>query len=218
MPLTLGLIEILKTVGTLFAAPLLAFDSLWIILPIYINWIFTDIYQEKKGTDLGNAITNGTIAVWVGMDWGRITLHAFLAKEISFGALFATKLAAVIFFIIYGLIIITEGIRVKKITRYIGRVREVTYFALVLTPIFYNVVPINLTTFLAILLGFPIFYFAVELICRITPTPQTYEEQDMPSIGKGAPEEMPELGAEMPGYGQQPPQFPGGGMGGPPFR
>lgn len=217
MPLILSLMEILGTLGKLFAAPFTTPDTLWIIIPIYINWVFTDIYQEKKGTDLGNAITNGTVAVWVGMDWGRTTLHAFLAKEISFGAFFATKLAVVIFFIVYGLIIITEGIRVKKITHYIGRVREVTYFSLMLTPIFYNVVPINLTTFLAILIGFPIFYFAVELICRITPTPKTYDEEQMPSIGKGAPEEMPDLGAEMPQFQQQPPQY-SGGMGGPPFR
>lgn len=210
---------ILSTLGTLFATPLLNFSTLWIIIPVYLNWLFTEIFQEKKGTDLGNAITNGAVAVWVGMDWGRTTTQAILAGELALDSILATKIAIITFFLIYGFIIIVEGIRMKKITHYIGRIREVTYFALVMTPIFYGVVEFNLTTILAILLGFPIFYGIIELICRITPTPQTYDEDqmpsagaDMPDLGKGAEmPQMPELGA---GGAEQMPDLTGQNLGG----
>lgn len=184
---------ILSTLGTLFATPFLNFNTLWIIIPIYLNWFFTEIYQEKKGTDLGNAITNGATAVWVGMDWGKTTVAALTAGTLAFSAEFGVKMAIVAFFLAYGLIIIIEGIRMRKITHYIGRIREVTYFALVMTPLFYGVVPLTFTTVLAILIGFPIFYGIVELIDRITPTPQTYDEDSMPSAGA----EMPDLGKEQ---------------------
>ena len=126
-------------------------------------------------------------------------------------SIFAMKMGIAVLFIVYGLIIIIAGMRVKKIAHYIGRVREVTYFALVLTPIFYNIVPINLTTILAILIGFPIFYGLVELIFRIVPNPKTYDEQEMSPMGSTMPD-MPSETENLPDMSQQQqPQYPPGG-------
>ena len=58
----------------IFAAPLLYLDLLWIIIPIYLTWIFTDFFQERRGTSLGNAITNGAVVLWVCVDWLRQTV------------------------------------------------------------------------------------------------------------------------------------------------
>jgi hypothetical protein len=208
MPLTV--LSVFQTLGGLFLAPIRNPEMLWIIIPIYLNWVFADIYQEKRGTDLGNAVTNGAVAMWVGIDWGRNTYHLLTTNIITIDAVFAAKLVIVTFFIIYGLIIIIESIRIKKIAHFIGRIREVTYFSLMFTPIFYNIIPINLTTILAILIGFPIFYGLVELIFRIAPNPKTYDEQEMSSLGSTIPD-IPSGTENLPDLSPQQPQYPRGG-------
>ncbi len=161
---------------SIFIAPLQNFSMLWIIIPIYLNWIFTDIYQEKKGTSLGNAISNGVVVLWVGIDWARTLINQGI---LSAGwAMFLIKIAIALVAFAYGLIIIIEGIKAKKITHYIGRIREVTYFCLMFTPIFYGVIKPTFTVFAAIIIFFPLFYGIVELIARITPNPKTYEEDE----------------------------------------
>lgn len=46
-------------------------ELLWVLIPVYANWIIGDIYQKRKGTQIGNAISNGFVALWVGLDLGR---------------------------------------------------------------------------------------------------------------------------------------------------
>lgn len=215
---------LLKTWGKIWIAPLGNFEMLWILIPIYLAWIFTEIYQEKKGTSLGNAISNGIVALWIGMDWSRITVRLATTQNLPIDFMFFAKIGGAVFFILYGLLIIIDGIRVKKITHYIGRIREVSYLAIMITPVFYGVIAPNLETFLAILIFFPIFYFIIELICRLTPNPTTYDEDEMPSAGKDMPElgdlgqmpsepAMPEAGRQMQDFGGgAPPNIPGTGQ------
>ena len=177
-------IDIVMRFGQILGAPLKQPDMLWILIPIYLNWIFTDYYQERKGTDFGNAITNGVVAVWVGIDWIRQ-----LIKAKTMGLAAATEIGVSAFFVIYGLIIMVESAKAKKIAHYIGRIREVTYFSIVLTPIFYGVIPLDLITLGAILLFFPIFYGIGEAFDRLLPAPPGEEE----SLGAA-----PDLGTEMP--------------------
>lgn len=202
-------VEIIVRFGQILAAPIKQPDMLWILIPIYLNWIFTDYYQERKGTDFGNAITNGVVAVWVGIDWIRQLIKA---KTIGLAA--ATEIGVSIFFLIYGLIIMVESAKAKKIAHYIGRIREVTYFSIVLTPIFYGVIPFDLVTLVAILLFFPIFYGIGEAFDRLMPAPPGEEESlgEAPDLGAPAGE-MPGLGAEagMPPAGM-PGMPPAGGM------
>ena len=56
--------ELLKTWFSLFAAPVYNLEMLWIIIPTYLNWIFADFFQEKKGTSLGNAISNAKVNLY----------------------------------------------------------------------------------------------------------------------------------------------------------
>jgi len=183
---------------SIFIAPLKDFNMLWIIIPIYLNWIFTDIYQEKKGTSLGNAISNGVVVLWVGIDWSRTVINQGI---LSAGwTMFLIKMAIALLAFAYGLIIIIEGIKVKNITHYIGRIREVTYFCLMFTPIFYGVVKPTFTMFIAIILFFPVFYGIVELIARVTPNPKTYEEE---AIEKEFDKGLGDFGMNEPFGGKQ---------------
>ncbi|MCX6775020.1 MAG: hypothetical protein NTY99_02935 [DPANN group archaeon] len=191
--------EIVSRFGSILGAPLKQPDMLWILLPIYLNWVFTDYFQERKGTDFGNAITNGVVTLWVGLDWARQSI-----KDVVFNAAFATRILICVFFAIYGLIIMVESARAKPIAHYIGRVREISYFAIVATPIFYGVIEINLITIAAILLFFPIWYGIGEAFDRLLPAPpgeDAMSQPDMklpdlepgPSSGAGAMPSMPEM-------------------------
>ena len=205
-------VQIVVRFGQILGAPLKQPDMLWIIIPIYLNWIFTDYLQERKGTDFGNAITNGVVQLWVGIDWIRQII-----KTAELSALFAAKVTICIFSMVWGLIIMVEGARAKKITHYIGRIREVSYFMIVATPIFYGVIAPDWITFAAILLFFPIFYGVGEAFDRLMPAPPGEEESLGAAPDLGAPAgEMPGLGAEagmpsmpeMPSAGGGTPQMP----------
>jgi len=185
------LIQIVMRFGEILAAPIKNPDMLWILVPIYLNWVFTDYYQERKGTDFGNAITNGVVTIWVGMDWIRQSL-----KDAVFNMTLASKIGISVFFMIYGLIIMIESAKAKKIAHYIGRIREVSYFMIVMTPIFYQAIVFDWVTLVAILVFFPVFYFIAEAINRILPAPPGEEE----TFGK-----LPELGPET-SFGEQPMQ------------
>lgn len=171
----------------LFAAPFKNFEILWIAIPLYLNWISTEIWQEKKGTSLGNAISNGFVVLWVALDWGKVTTRMLKDGAIGLDLVFLTKTVVIILMLLYAAAIIIEGIRAKKITHYIGRIREVTYVCLMVTPIFYGLAPANWDTLVSILLFFPAFYFIMELICKIAPNPKTYDEDEMPSMGADIP-------------------------------
>ena len=165
-------IDIIYIFSEILLAPIRHPVLLWILIPVYINWIIGDLYQEKKGTRIGSAISNGFVALWVGLDWGKQ-----LTRDFIFSIESLIQLISVIFFITYGSIILFEGVQGKKIARYIGRVREVTYIIICFTPIFHGFIPLNLYTIIAIVLFFPIFYFVVEIIMVITPSPLKEEEE-----------------------------------------
>lgn len=146
----------------------------WILTPIWVNWFFTEFYQEKHGTDFGNAISNGAIAILAPVDWTR-HLYSLLADgviQFTFGVFLKFMLSFAVF--AYGVFVIVAGIRIKTIVFYIGKIRWVTYVLLVFTPIIYNVIRMDMQTFLAIILFFPLYYWVIEIFDRITPEPKIY--------------------------------------------
>jgi hypothetical protein len=209
--------SIILRFGEILVAPAQNLEMLWIIIPVYLSGILADYYQEKKGTSLGNVISNGFVAMWVGLDWGKQ-----LTAKIDFAALTllnAVQAAMTILLLVYGFFIMFEGMKGKGLSRYIGRVREVTYFIICLSPIFYGVVPIDLDTITAIAVFFPIWYIIFEVVMKLAPNPISIEEEES-GLGKefGGEGELPGgmegLGG-MEGTGQQqypqqqyPPQYP----------
>ncbi len=160
-----GLSYILSLLWTwllIFAAPFAQPAMLWIIIPIYINWIFTDFFQERKGTSLGNAITNGAVVFWVSIDWSRTIANSWPGFSIAI----MVKFILILLTFTYGLIIIVQGIRGKDFVAKFGRIREVTYVLLMFTPVIYDVLQLNLQNVTAMILCAPIFYYVMELIDR----------------------------------------------------
>lgn len=222
------IISIVLREANIFAAPIHDLDMLWILIPVYLSGIFADYFQEKKSTSLGNAISNGFVALWVGIDWCRQLTKTIDLKSIT--SLNVIQAIVAISLITYGIFIMFEGIKGKKFTHYIGRIREVTYIIICVTPVFYGIVPADLTTVIAILLFLPLWYGIWELIMHFAPETEASLEGtggEGGEFGKdlgGEIPEMPDLGGGMPlsrgpqqpggGYPQQPgggyPQQPGG--------
>ncbi len=208
-------------IGKLFAAPFTNPQMLWIIIPVYLNWLFTEFYQEKKGTSFGNAITNGFVALWVGIDWTRTTVDLLLDKTIKSGGGFV-KIGVALLMGIYGIFIVWFGIKGSKAIKVLGRIREVTYLTIMLTPIFYGVVEASFEVILSIIMFFPIFYFIVELLDWVIPDPKVYEEEKKKEFEMPLPAIEPLPSATRvqqpqqhsyynPGFGQQrqyPSQYP----------
>lgn len=170
----------------LFAAPFAKgnADILWIIVPIYISWALAEYYQEKTGTTTGNAISNGFVGLWVGIDWARRLVPSF-----AMTATFAGKAAITLFMFAYGLLIIYSGMKGRKLAVLIGRVKEVSYLMIMFSPIVYGLVPLSWNVVISIILFFPIIYGITELVDRLTPTPA---EEVEPQAARSTPPEMPQ--------------------------
>jgi len=205
-------VSIIIRFGEILTAPAQNFEMLWLLVPVYLNGIVSDYYQEKKSTSLGNAISNGFVALWAGLDWGRqLTSKINLA---SITTLNIVQIVLSILVLLYGVFIMFEGIKGKKITHYIGRIREVTYVIICLTPIFYGVVPLELETLIAILVFFPVWYIIFEIIMKLAPNPASIEEEEGEGgglEGLGKEEELPGMGGEeLPPMEGMPPEQSGG--------
>lgn len=174
-----------------FISPFKNLNMLWIIVPIYVNWIFTDFFQERRRTSFGNAITNGAVTLWVSIDWIRTLMNSWE----GFDLIIFFKFVLIVLVFIYGAVIIVQGIRGKDFVTKFGRVRETSYVMLMFTPIIYGVLELNLLNILAIVLFFPVFYFLIE----------GFNHKVLPKMGfiKKEEEEEKKLEKEeeMPGFG-----------------
>lgn len=154
----------------LFFAPFHNMELLWIIIPIYFTWVITDIYQEKKGTSLGNAVTNGAIVLWVAIDWARYLIRTAQKPDFYFWS----GITLSMIMLMYGALIIYLGIKTHGLTKHIGRIREISYVMIMFSPIIYGAVMLSWKVFLTILIGLPIFYFTFEYLFNLIPDPKTY--------------------------------------------
>lgn len=161
---------------SIFAAPIQEPEMFWIVIPIWINWFFTEFFIEKHGTSFGNAIGNGVIPILASVDWARYLFRLLSEGAISFtfGVFFKFLLSVVVF--VYGVFVIIAGIKIERIVFYIGRIRWITYVLIMVTPIIYNVINFDFQTLLAILLFFPLYWWTIEIFDRITPEPRVYSE------------------------------------------
>jgi len=160
----------------IFAAPIEEPEMFWIIIPIWINWFFTEFFQEKHGTGFGNAISNGAIAILASVDWARYMYRLFADGiiRLAFGVFVKFFVAAAVF--VYGVYVIILGIKTKKIVFFIGKIRWVTYILLMVTPVIYNVIRLDVQTLMAVILFFPLYYWIIEIFDMIAPEPNVYRE------------------------------------------
>jgi len=160
----------------LFLAPIKDPNMLWILFPVYLNWFFTEFYQEKKGTTFGNAISNAFIAVWAGFDWCRTIVST--TKTGVPAQHFELKLGIAGVMLLYGAYIMLQCIKARKNIILLGRIRVVTYVVLMLTPLFYGVVSLSFQIIFIMLLFFPLYYFIIEFIDWLVPDPKSLLEDN----------------------------------------
>ena len=161
---------------SIFAAPIEEPEMFWIIIPIWVNWFFTEFYQEKKGTSFGNAVSNGAIAILASVDWARYMYRLYSEGiiKLSFGTF--AKSVAVFGVLVYGMYVIRLGTKGDKRVHIIGKIRWVTYILLMLTPIIYNVFKFDFQTVFSMIFFFPLYYWVIEIFDTITPEPKIYRE------------------------------------------
>jgi len=162
---------------SIFKAPFKQPEMFWIIIPIWVNWFFTEFFVEKHGTTFGNAISNGVVPILASLDWTRY-IYRLVSEgliQLTFGTYL--KFALAVFVFGYGVFVIVAGIKIKNIIFYIGRIRWITYVLLMITPIIYNVIKFNIRTLLAIVVFFPLYWIVIEIFDRITPEPRVYQEE-----------------------------------------
>ncbi len=168
----------------MFVAPLKNLEMLWIIIPIWGVWVFSEFFQEKKGTSFGNAVTNGATLVFVGIDWIRYVVRQISGGSLSFGVESASKFAVAAAIIVFGLLIIIMGIKGRGLVRLLGRVRETTYTMLMFSPVVYGVIDFSLRNLAIILAFFPLFYILIEILDRVVPTPHMFELEEEEMLDK----------------------------------
>jgi hypothetical protein len=170
------LLQLVYTWLGLFAAPFFNESLLWIVIPVYLNWILAEFYSEKLGgVSFAGAITKGVVLIWVGIDWTRKTTD-FLNSDVLGLTLFKYFLCFV--WVAFGIFMIYQGISRKKLVKFIGKSRNTTYLTLIFTPLLYNVAPLSLEVLLVVVLFFPIYYLVVEILSRITPKPKIGQEEE----------------------------------------
>ncbi len=165
-------------------------ETVWIIVPIWLSWFFAEFFQEKQGTSFGNAISNGVIPFWVGIDWVRQITSQLLNAQITFGRLTLGKYFLSVLIMAYGLTIIILGIKKKGIIKYLGRIREVTYILVVFTPFIYGEIEPSFIYFLSAIIFFPIFYGIIELIDWLTPEPVALKEDEEEGKSSGSSDQF----------------------------
>ena len=153
----------------LFGAPIRDTNILWILVPIWVSWFFTEFFQEKRGTGFGNAITNGGVSIWVAIDWSRHLTNSLASGDIATDYTLYVKFALSAFVLVYGIVVIVKGLKRKKFASIGGRIRVITYILVMFTPIIYDTSQINLMNIVSIMIYFPVFYFLLEIIDSIVP-------------------------------------------------
>ena len=103
----------------LFLAPIRDPTMLWILVPVYLNWFFSEFYQEKKGTSFGNAISNAFIAIWSGFDWARTVVSSRETGVPAEHLELKVGIAGVM--LLYGAYIMLQCIKARKNIILLGR-------------------------------------------------------------------------------------------------
>ena len=161
---------------TIFVVPYQNTEMLWLLVPVWLGWFFAEFFQEKRGTSMGNAITNAVIILWGSIDCARQTVRLMTEGTLTNNWDIVLRFVLIGMIFAYGGLIVYLGIKGRTIIKYIGRVREVTYVFAMFVPIFYNAIPFSLDHIIAALLFFPLFYFIIELLDRYTPNPKAMIE------------------------------------------
>ncbi|MBU0536435.1 MAG: hypothetical protein KKE20_05690 [Nanoarchaeota archaeon] len=156
----------------IFVTPFTNLQVLWILIPIYLGMILAELFQEKKGTSMGNAISNSVIVLWGGIDFMRVTINGMGSQAAQTS--FWVRILISIIIITYGIGIIVAGIKSSNIIKYTGRIREVSYFIIIFAPLYYAGAVLSFRYLFGALLFFALFYAVIEVLDKFLPDPQAF--------------------------------------------
>jgi hypothetical protein len=158
--------------NNIFVAPFTNLEILWILVPVYTGLILAELFQEKKGTSMGNAISNAVIVFWGGIDFLRITVNSLDETGVNF--MVVGKIAISLFIIIYGIFIVIWGLEARSIIKHIARIRNVSYFIIIFAPIYYTSVVLSWKYIFGVFVFFFIFYVVFEVIDEFIPDSKSF--------------------------------------------
>lgn len=147
--------------------PFLDFDAIWTLIPIYVNWVLTEIFFEFERNDFENAFSNGLIALWVGLGWMREVIENGI--HLGSGLLLELSMIISILMTLYGIIIMIEALKGKNIAKYLGMTREVSFLAILLMPFIYGLMELTTMTFIAGAFLFAIFMIIILILKKAVP-------------------------------------------------
>ncbi|HIH24985.1 TPA: hypothetical protein HA251_08180, partial [Candidatus Woesearchaeota archaeon] len=167
--------------SNIFIVPFRNVEMLWILVPVYLGMVLSEIFQEKHGTSMGNAISNSVVVFWGGIDFLRITVNSVLRN--GFVLFDTVKLAIALAIIAYGIIILVAGLMAKTAIKRYARIRVVSYCIIIFAPIYYSVGTLNWSYLFGAALFFPIFYGFMELFDKFLPDPAAFRLDNEAAIG-----------------------------------
>jgi hypothetical protein len=156
----------------IFISPFSNFEVFWVLTPVYIGMLLAELFQEKRGTSMGNAISNSVVVLWGGIDFLRLTVNAIGHGESGWHLWVRLSIALAI--IGYGIFIIIAGLRAKSLIKHVGRIREVSYCIIIFAPLYYAGSTLTLEYLFGAVVYFPIFYFTLEFVDMFLPDPKAF--------------------------------------------
>jgi len=171
--------SLFQTFSTIFISTLTNVEIIWVTYPVYIVWFSMELFIERIKFTYGHSLANSIIFSWVSIDWLR---HLYLHHE--FGNY--NKLILTIFFLSLSIFILISSLKRKKIARILGRTGSFAYFQIMFTPFIYGIIEFTYINFLAVIIFYPLVYFAVYVIDKLVPEfteeEEIFEEENVENI------------------------------------
>ena len=139
-------------------------ELFFILLPIYANWILSEIFFEHRLEEFGTYFSNGFAMLWILMFYGK-----YLALNFSLSVGWVSKLILFGFLCFIAAFLMVNALKGKKIVKYVGKTREVSFLIIFATPIFYGVLNFDLTYFIACIFLFLIIETILYLLHKLIP-------------------------------------------------
>ena len=141
---------------SLIAAPITDLEVLWGVIPLYIDGLLMELYEQDTRFKL---LAGGSVISFVGLDWARRLL------QIGIPIQFSIQWILVFIFLAYGVLSLFV-VLMKKMTliRFLGKRKFVTYFGISFYPLQAGVVPYNIDVLISILVMLIPVWLVLELI------------------------------------------------------
>jgi hypothetical protein len=160
--MTIDIISLFQAFSTIFVSTLTNVEIIWVTYPVYIVWFSMELFIERIRFTYGHSLANSIIFSWVSVDWLR---HIYLHHEFDN----YNKLILTIFFLSLSIFTLIASIKRKKIAKVLGRTGSFAYFQIMFTPFIYGIIEFTYINFLAVIIFYPLMYFAVYVIDRLVP-------------------------------------------------